>query len=204
MIQYTVKQGDCINSIADAHGFQWEKVWNHASNAEIRRSRKDPSVLNPGDVVHIPEKEARWENRSTDQRHKFCRKGVPAKVKIQINRNDEPRANEPYTLDIDGKLARGQTDGEGMVEMKIPPRAVRGELRVGTGGEMEIFQFRLGAVDSIDTPDGARQRLFNLGYDSSQESFEALLQSFQAKEQLQVTGQLDQATQDRLKQRFGE
>ena len=204
MIEHQIRQGDCINSLAAENGFLWETLWNHGANAELKALRKDPSVLNPGDILRIPDKRQKQENGATEQRHRFKKKGTPAKVKIQVKRNDEPRANTPYTLEIDGKVKSGNTDGQGMVEMQIPPGAKRGELRVGAGSEVEIFPFNLGAVDSVDTQDGARQRLRNLGFDADQESFEELMKSFQAKEDLQQTGQLDQATQDRLKQCFGE
>lgn len=204
MIEHTIRQGDCINSIAHDNGFLWKTIWDHGANAELKQLRKDPSVINPGDIVRIPDIQIRQETGATEQRHRFRKKGTPAKVKIQVKRNDEPRANVPYKLEIDGKLKTGTTDGQGMVEMQIPPNARRGELRVGTGNDMEVYPFQLGAVDSIDTEDGARQRLRNLGFDADAESFAELLKAFQGKHKIQATGQLDQATQDKLKQEFGE
>lgn len=204
MIEYVVKQGDCFNSIATDNGFLWETLWNHGANAELKRLRKDPSVVNPGDVVRIPDKQLKQESGATEQRHRFKKKGTPAKVKIQVKRNDEPRANQPYTLVIDGRTKSGTTDGQGMVEMQIPPNAVGGELRVGAGQDLEIFPLRLGTVDSIDTEEGARQRLRCLGFDADQESFADLLKVFQGNQDIQQSGELDQATQDKLKQCFGE
>ncbi len=40
----------------------------------------------------------------------------------------QPRANVPYVLEIDGKLTRGCTDSEGVIESSIPPNARTGRL----------------------------------------------------------------------------
>lgn len=203
MQEHPVRQGECLNSIAYENGFTWQTLWNHPSNAELRRLRQDPSVINPGDVVNIPDLQPYQDSGNTEVRHRFRRKGTPAKVKVQIKRNDEPRANQPYSLDVDGKLQSGKTDGQGMVEMNIPPNATRGILRVGEGKDQEIYRIQLGTVDSVDTEFGAKGRLNCLGYDTDQELADVLKQ-FQAKEELEQTGELDTTTQNKLKERFGE
>lgn len=201
--RHVVSQGECLNSIAADYGFHWETIWNHAANSALKQRRQDPSVLEPGDELTIPDKRERYETRSTEAKHRFRKRGTPAKVKIQVKRNDEPRANQPYRLIVDGKPQSGTTDGQGFVEMQIPPNANRGELHVGPPEDTEVFHFQLGTVDPIETEDGVRGRLQCLGYDPSQ-PLDELLREFQAKEQLEQTGRLDQATQDRIKQRFGE
>ncbi len=55
-ITYTVEQGDCLDSIAFAHDFFPDTIWNHPPNAAIRAERKDPNILYPGDVLTIPDK----------------------------------------------------------------------------------------------------------------------------------------------------
>jgi N-acetylmuramoyl-L-alanine amidase len=201
--EHVVRQGECISSIAKEHGHFWETIWNDGGNSELREKRKDPSVLLPGDRLVIPEKRRKEESGNTEKRHKFRRKGEPAKVRIQVLRNDEPRKNEPYIFTVDGKTESGNTDGEGMVEMNIPPNAVRGELSVGKGDDVEVFHFQLGTVDPIETESGARGRLRCLGYDAAQ-PFDQLIKDFQGKEDLEATGRLDEQTKNRLKERFGE
>jgi len=162
----TVKQGDCISSIAQKHGLFWDKVWNHPKNAKLQETRKDPNVLSPGDVVFVPDKEEKEESGATEQRHRFKKKGVPAKLRLRImeepereesrqapaetapaqdsrdsqtedqevnqtQREDEPRRNVPYVLNIDSNLIEGTTDEEGMIEINIPPNAQRGCLILG-------------------------------------------------------------------------
>jgi N-acetylmuramoyl-L-alanine amidase len=201
--QHTVQQGECLHSISSGYGFTWEKVWNHPDNSDLRSRRGDAQVLMPGDVVTIPDKELKEESRADGKCHRFKRKGVPAKIRIQIKRNDEPRANVPYRIDIDGRLSEGTTDGNGLIELDIPPDAAQGQLFVGPAEDEDIYELRLGTVDPVDTEQGARDRLFNLGYDTTL-AFAELLREFQTKAGLQSTGQLDDATQDKLKEAFGE
>jgi hypothetical protein len=61
-IDRRVHQGDCLNSIADETGFFWETLWNHASNDSLKQQRRDPNVLEPGDVVHVPDKTPKQES----------------------------------------------------------------------------------------------------------------------------------------------
>ena len=204
LASHTVQAGDCIQSLAVQNGLEWKALWDHPENAALKQLRKDPAVLQPGDVVKIPPKETKEKSAATDKKHTFVRKGVPAKVRMKILRDDQPRANLPYRLDIDGKLQTGNTDGEGLVEMTIPPDARQGELVVGNPGDEEIFHFQLGAVDPIDTEEGVRGRLRDLGYDDTL-PMEQLLKEFQGKEKLSpASGSLDEATKSKLKAKFGQ
>src|SRR5262245_34731496 len=103
MKQHTVKQGDCILSIAYENGFFEGTLWEHADNKTLRRVRKDPNCLRPGDVVNIPPVRKKEESCSTGRLHTFKLIGVPAKFSIQLLHCGEPRANEPYTIEIDGE-----------------------------------------------------------------------------------------------------
>jgi hypothetical protein len=199
----TIEQGDCISSISEEHGFFWSTVWNHADNAELKELRKDPNALLEGDVVAIPDKTAKEESCATEQKHKFKRKGVPAKVKIRMMLDDQPRKNEPYKLCIDGKWSEGSTDGDGYIEADIPADAKQGELRLGSGKDIDIFQLGFGTLDPQDTESGAEDRLLGLGYDLS-DGLEEALKAFQSKEKLTVNGQLDETTQNKLKERYGQ
>ena len=80
----TVQPGDCISSLAESNGLLWEKIWNHPENAQLKRQRKDPNILFPGDVVFLPDPQLRTESKATDQLHKFVLKRVMAKLRIRI------------------------------------------------------------------------------------------------------------------------
>ncbi|CAG0996658.1 hypothetical protein PHYC_02606 [Phycisphaerales bacterium] len=194
----TASRGDSITSLSEQYGFFWETVWNHAENSKLKNLRKDPNIIYNGDEVFIPEKTEKLEDRATGSRHKFKRKGVPAKVKLRLTRLGEPRANEQYTLVLDGKLFTGSTDGDGILEQEIPPDCRGGELRLKNG--KEVYPITVGGLDPWDTPSGAQQRLNNMGYacgasgDLKDRRTAAAIRSFQEKWGLPVTGEPDENT----------
>lgn len=89
MPQHTVRDGDCITSIAYEYGLYWETIWEDSQNSQLRQQREDPNVLRPGDVVFVPGPGLREEVGETEQRHRFRRKGVPIKLRLRLTRQPE-------------------------------------------------------------------------------------------------------------------
>lgn len=198
MPMHTVSRGDSIPSLAHTNGHFWETLWNHPQNAELKKLRKTPNILNPGDEVFIPEIRIKTVDKATDATHKFERRGVPAKLRMKLMMLGEPRKNEPYTITLDdGKTITGNTDGEGMVEAFITPNCTGGKLVLtNTGEEIPIS---LGHLNPIDTISGIRQRLSNLGFpcgegDEIDEKTKTALTQFQGANNLPQTGEPDSAT----------
>lgn len=156
-------RGDSVTSLAEQNGFFWPTVWNHGENAKLKNDRKDPNIIREGDPVFIPELTPRKESKATGARHTFKRKGVPAMLKLRLTRLTEPRKDEPYTMVIDGKIFTGSTDGDGKIEVEVPPDAKQAELRLKQG--KECYPITIGGLDPFDTPTGVQQRLNNMGYD---------------------------------------
>lgn len=205
-INYVVKEGDCISSIAFENGFFEETIWNHPNNAQLKQKRKDPNILMPGDVVHVPDIRVKEVSEPTNQVHKFNLKGVPAKLSLRLLFDGEPRRNESYTLDIDGKVMTGATDSDGNLKVSIPPNAKRGKLVIGTGDRQMEYNLRLGRLDPVDEVTGVQVRLRNLGFDCGHingildEETKQALQAFQITAGLPATGEIDAATKNKLQQ----
>ena len=202
--KYTVKQGDCISSIAFKFGYFPDTIWNDRKNSELKKKREDPNVLLPGDVVRIRDKEEKEESCATKQLHRFRRKGVPEKLVIQFKREGEPRAKEEYILEIDGVLFDGKTDPEEMIKHFIPPNAKKAKITFRKTGEEHKLD--LGNLDPITEISGVQQRLQNLGFFSGpvdgemNEPLEQAIREFQESNEKEPTGKLDDTTRNMIQE----
>ena len=204
MKNHTIRAGDCLLSVAHENGFFERTVWEHAANDELRRKRRDPNCLKPGDVLVVPDKRTREESCSTGRLHTFRLLGVPAKLSFQLLHCGEPRADEPYTIEIDGAKQTGRTGKDGVVKFKIKPHAKKGTITIGTGALRSEYDIDLGHLDPLEEPSGAQGRLRNLGYydgplhgELDDDTVAALL-LFQHDRGLACTGTLDTATIEAL------
>lgn len=202
MPEYTVKIGDCIESIAKDHGFFGETIWNDPANTDLKQKRKDPNVLYPGDVVFVPNKRLKQESGATEQRHRFRQKGVPLKIRLRLFIGDEPRADESYVLVIDGHIFTGTTGANGEVEHPMPPDAKNARLVVGE--EQEEYVLDLGHMNPVNEISGIQARLNNLGFDCGvvdgilRPKTEAALRKFQEEYNLTESGTVDEETCNKL------
>lgn len=161
--EYEVVAGDCITSVADAHGHFWQTLWEHPENAELKRTRQDPNVIRVGDKLHVPELEAKDENGPTEQRHRFRKLGVPAMFRVQLLRGKRPRAGLKFTLMVDVAMHQGLTDAEGLIAVPLAPGARSATLLLHTADGDERLEFDLGHTEPVETIQGVQQRLRNLG-----------------------------------------
>ena len=204
---YTIQQGDCISSLAHERGFFWKTLWDHSSNADLKSKRTDPNVLMEGDIVHIPDFTLKQESRATERRHKFKRKGVPSKLNVRFEFDGQPRAKVPFTLDIDGTVSQGTTDGAGWVRASLQPNAQAAKITLKPkNSDPEEYVLKLGHLDPIDTISGQKARLKNLGFftgeispENSAEYVQAL-KAFQRANGMKETGVADASINDKLKQ----
>lgn len=213
MPEYIIQQGDSTASVAYAHGFHWRTVWNDPRNAELRRSRHHPNVLRPGDVLFIPDRQAKEVSAATERRHRFRRKGVPETLRLRLlNEKNEPRSDVPYTLEIDGRLLHGRTDGEGRLEHGLPPDAREGRLliRPTDGREEEEYPLAIGYLDPKDEMSGIRARLMNMGYltgdganGDENAGLERALKRFQRDHGMRPTGEIDDEVRQLLHDAHG-
>lgn len=129
--------------------------------------RTSAHVLQPDDVVIVPERQPGSASCATGARHRFRRHRVPEKFRLQLMTEGKPRAEVEYRFVLDGTEVQGKTDGDGKLEQWIPPGAERARLVVGSD---EAYDFQLGRLAPADTPAGIRARLVNLGFLTDAES----------------------------------
>ena len=217
-MKYTVRQGDCMSSIAYENGFYWKTLWNLPENAALKTKRKNPNVLLAGDIVTIPDITIKQEARVSGAKYKFVRKGVPEKLNIKLLDYDhKPRANLDYLLVVDGASQRGKTDANGLVTASIPPNAETGRLifaeptHVDNAGKTIpakpknlVMTLQLGQINPVSEVSGQKARLANLGFykgpiDEQLDSKTGqAIRAFQTKQGLPVTGAVDDATRQKL------
>ena len=207
---HTIQSGDCLSSVALQHGFFAPTIWNDGANAALKERRPDMNILQPGDVVVIPDKRLKEVAKPAKKRHRFRRRGVPAMLRLCLHESDgQPMANIPYRLDIDGRLSQGRTDGDGVLQQAIPPDARAGTLYLGEPGAEIEFKLQLGHLEPIGSLRGVKARLVNLGFpcgpldgDEMDDATRAAILAFQRHiEHANPTGELDQQTRDELEKR---
>jgi N-acetylmuramoyl-L-alanine amidase len=203
-VQHTVVEGDSVIKLADIHGFFPDTLWNHPANAALKSKRKDMNELLPGDVVVIPDKKEKSQTVATGASHKFRRKGIPALYRLQVFDVEDPRANQEYTLNVDGRELRGSTDEDGVLEQYVPATAREGELIIGPDRLRVLIDF--GYLDPITAITGVQKRLNNLGFFCGEPSgtldaaTQDALADFQFRFDLDETGEPDQATLQKLEE----
>lgn len=210
MGKYRVQQGECLASIAKKCGFpDYKKIYDHPSNAAFRKKRPNPNHIYPGDELYIPDLEERVESRSADTLHQFKRKGSTVLLRLLLKDPDEkPLANIKFKLDVGEVVIEDMTDGQGMLEVKVPADAESGLLIVwaDSDDEEKIYTriVRVGHLDPISEIEGVQARLNNLGFACGAvdgiagEKTKAALMGFQHSVGLTVTGEVDDDTLDKL------
>src|SRR5690349_14513715 len=131
-MDHVVGRGEHLSKIAADYGFRTHlEIWDHAENSELKSKRKTPNILLPGDHLFVPDRELREETRATDARHSFTVKKERLTLKLQVkDLSNQPVANSPCALDVDGTTYNLTTDGEGRIEQEIPRNAQNGRLRM--------------------------------------------------------------------------
>lgn len=202
MPKVKVGEGESTSSIAKKEGFFWKDIWDHGENAELKAKRKDPNVLDPEDMIFVPEKQTKTFSKGTEQEHVFKRKGEPCKIKIKMMKFGKPRAGEDYVIQLNGVTKNGKTNGDGEIEHFIPGETATGKLIMSNGAE--VYPLRIGYLDPIDTVKGMQQRLNNLGYFCGSEDGELndklteALKKFQSEYKLEETGEINSATKAKV------
>jgi len=195
--KHVIREGESVISIGVKYGFFPQTIWDDSANSDLRSQRENLNVLAPGDVVFIPDKTEKELSGATEQRHRYRRKGVPAILRLTILVSGQPRANKAFRLDVDGHLLKGQTDGQGKLEVPLPPDAKKGRLYIGD--DEKPLELSFGHLDPVEEDRGALQRLSNLGYPTHDaqavsEAVEPAIRRFQSEYGLSESGSLDKAT----------
>jgi hypothetical protein len=200
MIKHQVLQGECVSSIAHRYGISWDKIWNDPQNSDLKNKRKHPGILCAGDVVVVPDRAPKTASCASGGSHELTVRQPRPLIRLQVFDGEKPRANQEYTLVVDGETLEGKTNGDGVLEEEISPDARKAKLTIGP--DESVQELDLGHTDPISEPSGIAGRLENLGYFSGDPADEDKLRRalllFQRRFGLSETGSGDAQTLQKL------
>lgn len=211
ILPYVVRQGDYLSKLAFAHGFDVDEVWNDPKNAELKSSRQSPNLLHPGDLVHFPRPKRVGSPLQKGTTNKYQVNVPMTSVHLVFKNEKGPIANEPYTIEGLGAREEGTSDGDGGLTIKMPIH-VR-EIHVVFPKKYLSYPVRVGDMDPIDEPMGARKRLEHMGYrtppsdevseSEAEQQDQKAINAFQRAHGLEPTGKLDDATKAAIVKEHG-
>ena len=211
---HTVKQGECLSSLAAAHHLPgWSIIYNHAENANFRQEHPNPNVTYPGDLVYIPDPELVSKAEPTDRKHTFLLKRDKTMLRIVAADEDgTPYTDSDYRLTVGATTYEGKTDGQGKLEHFIDPQATSGVLTLWWTGVPRrhcTWDLKLGWLDPVHWVSGIQARLNNLGHKAGPVDgirgpiTTAAVKEFQKKHDLTIDGIAGPITQAKLKEIHG-
>ena len=162
MKPYVIKQGDYLLKLAHHLGFDADTVWNDDANAELKDARKDPDMLQAGDILMVPDEPKKQLDLKKETENNFVAAVPKIAVSLAVTDDDEPLANEAYVVEGLGDDEERTTDADGFVSFEAPVH-VR-EVTVRFVDVDLAFRVGIGELDPIDTDAGVRMRLTQLGF----------------------------------------
>jgi LysM repeat protein len=170
---YKVVAGDCLHSIAYRAGLPLNRIWNDPRNKDLKRDRKDPAVLLPGDSIAIPAKRVdKVESRATGATHKLRRTDTCKEYRLQVLMGEKPDADVPCEVVVDGVQVAVKKAGA-WISFQIRPDAqqavvtlsfIQGKVGAKQLVDKREYRIRLGHLRPVETPEGQEDRLRDLGY----------------------------------------
>jgi len=169
---HVLESGEAPAELAAAAGFgDWKTIYEHPANAALRKLRATPAGVYPGDVVKIPDPDAKAIKVATGQSHPFVVRRPSSVLNVIVqDAAGTPIAGKPFQLRSPALATPldGTTTGDGRVECELPPAMTDGQLIVWAdkkdAGARYTWNLELAALLAPEDDDGIRQRLNNLGY----------------------------------------
>jgi hypothetical protein len=164
---HVVETSETIQTIAKTYGFrQWRRIFEHAKNASLRELRPNPDVLARGDQVFVPDLETKLEPARVDEKTVFVLAPVVRELVLSLwEPGGTSLAGVPYELDVEGTAHAGIVDPQGRIRHPIDVDARTATLVLELDDEVTAeIELQIGALEPVDTDEGVRARLYNLGF----------------------------------------
>lgn len=207
---YSVGKAEHLALIADRHGFtSIDPIVRHPNNAALFRDRQ-PGILAPSEVVFIPDPQPAVFGAGTGQRHTFVKKILRAKVRIVVQSfGGRAQSSLDCAVDCDGEKTKVTTQADGLIEFSIHPSATEATVTIAAPAAPVTLKVEIGGVGPVRNEDAALLRLRNLGYfrpcfpEEEANEQKTAIEEFQLENGLEVTGELDDRTKQKLEKVYG-
>lgn len=167
---HVVAPGECLYRIAHAHGFLPTTLWDRNASKWGPHDRKGSLPL--GLELDVPARRVGVADVPAGHLAVLHRIGLPVVMTLRIvDADGEVWAGSPYVLSLRASSGpvptqAGITDSEGRLHVPVMPDVTHAQLRIeldGPGRQWTV-DLRIGDLRPADTPEGAKARLWNLGY----------------------------------------
>lgn len=210
-MDYIVKRGDCLTTIAARFGFaDYNAIYGHPKNRSFRELRKNPNVIHAGDKLFIPEPEAKSLPCATGSTHRFRMRRPLKKIHVVLRDHEgKPIANKPYVLVAGGETFTRRTGEDGAIEADVPAELAEAKLTVsGMTRTLKIGDLNPLRAAPDDGISGIKARLTNLGFDTGglgatlDDDTRDAIREFQEANRLDPTGEIDELLLAKLEEKY--
>ena len=214
---HIVEEGEHLSGIAAKFGFSsFRTLFDHPENAELKKKRKNPNILTPGDRVFIPDREQKEESRATEKLSRFELLTEELQLRVKVLNLSEQPLSGPCFLAIG--LDRNQMQESGRIFLSriasdVKKAAMEFDKSLPDNKPAQKFPLAVGGIDDIKDFSGQQQRLNNLAYfagfsEKSKAQFKWAVEEFQADHLKEIgitkpTGECDAKTQKILEKVHG-
>lgn len=195
---HRIASGESLAAIAARYGTVKERIWTYGANKALASQYPNPDTLLPGETLYIPKHRQRPESVPALACHYFLIKEMPRLMKVTMMRGGKALAEgSEVKVNIAGKPELAlQADKDGAIEFTVPPGAMEAKVAVADWF-IESYVLKLSALRPVETQDGVRERLTNLGFYSApsngaddKRALQAAVKTFQRSRGLPATGVL--------------
>lgn len=203
---HIVKQGEFLDGIASTHRVPADAIWTHPSNAALAAERESPNVLNPGDVLYVPDAKPSRFKLKVGACNAFEAQVPMTTLKLKFT-GDPAWAGAAYRVEgVYGMTIEGSAGGDGAVEVEVPANCGSVEIVFPAIGRR--FRVDVAHLDPVSEPSGARARLQHLGYlrppaPGDGDAMDKAVKDFQSEQGVEPTGELDEETTSKLTEQYG-
>lgn len=205
LVAYVVKQGDYLTKLAHRMGFDADTIWNDPKNADLKKTRPNPDILCPGDVLFVPAPDPTKLDVSIGGSNKYSAEVPTITVALTVAQDGSALSGADYFVEGLAQETKGTTDGDGTVKFDAPV-TVR-EVAIVFPKQNLRYPVHIGDLDPIEEDSGVRMRLLHLGHYgwfpppgflTDDDAFADALRDFQSANNIDATGVLDDATRSAL------